>query len=307
MDLAAFVPPLGRHLAVEDPGLLEKDVRLHLLLARLARDERCSTLALKGGTCLIKCHFDYPRFSEDLDFTHVAARPVPSGSKVRRRELRSVREPFLAAVSDASAALGMKAQRPVFNRNSGTVTVGLSYDAHTRVPGRVKLEVNFIEPLLYRPVQLMARSLLAEPTPELRLIDDALATAYAEPVACRGYDRREIVAEKGRAVLTRQALKGRDVLDLFLLAQDGRPVERQLADVRAKLRFAVEAFDVSVALLRDETRLRYDIREDVRRLALKPVDTAAVAAYWERIRPVLAGVAREVADEMEAKQGSRRA
>lgn len=61
---------LADHLGVKDQGLLEKDIRLHRLLRDLTRDPTLGThLAFKGGTCLIKCYLNYPRFSTNLDFT----------------------------------------------------------------------------------------------------------------------------------------------------------------------------------------------------------------------------------------------
>jgi predicted nucleotidyltransferase component of viral defense system len=46
---------LAEHLGVHDQELLEKDVRLHLLLGSLTHDPTFGPpLAFKGGTCLIK-------------------------------------------------------------------------------------------------------------------------------------------------------------------------------------------------------------------------------------------------------------
>lgn len=71
--MMALIPMLSEHLGVKDQELLEKDVRLHALLGSLARDPTFgSHLVFKGGTCLIKCYLDYPRFSTDLDVSLVA-------------------------------------------------------------------------------------------------------------------------------------------------------------------------------------------------------------------------------------------
>lgn len=68
--MISFLPMLAQHLGVKDQELLEKDVRLHSLLGAIARDPSVGPhLVFKGGTCLIKCFLDYPRFSSDLDFT----------------------------------------------------------------------------------------------------------------------------------------------------------------------------------------------------------------------------------------------
>jgi predicted nucleotidyltransferase component of viral defense system len=55
--MMALVPMLSEHLGVKDQELLEKDVRLHALLASLVRDPTFGPdLVFKGGTCLIKCY-----------------------------------------------------------------------------------------------------------------------------------------------------------------------------------------------------------------------------------------------------------
>ncbi len=84
-----FVPMLAQHLGVRDQELREKDIRLHTLLASLVRDPTFGPhLAFKGGTCLIKCYLNYPRFSTDLDFTWMdgpGPRPPLGGTKAFRR------------------------------------------------------------------------------------------------------------------------------------------------------------------------------------------------------------------------------
>ena len=70
MDLKGFVPALAKYTGIQNQELLEKDVRLHLLLTALAGDDRLHEhLLFKRGNCLIKCFLGYWRFSEDLDFT----------------------------------------------------------------------------------------------------------------------------------------------------------------------------------------------------------------------------------------------
>jgi predicted nucleotidyltransferase component of viral defense system len=88
----SLVPMLAEHLDIPDQELLEKDVRLHLLLGSLTRDANLGPqLAFKGGTCLIKGYLDYPRFSTDLDFTWVdsgANARSSAGTNAFRRGVR---------------------------------------------------------------------------------------------------------------------------------------------------------------------------------------------------------------------------
>jgi predicted nucleotidyltransferase component of viral defense system len=93
-----LVPMLAEQLNIPDQPLIEKDVRLHLLLGRLTRDRRFGPhVAFKGGTCLIKCYWDYPRFRTDLDFTWVDPRTQTPGLPWGRRPSAAERNPRSAS------------------------------------------------------------------------------------------------------------------------------------------------------------------------------------------------------------------
>lgn len=92
--MMALVPMLAEHLGVKDQELLEKDVRLHALLASLIRDPTFGPhLVFKGGTCITKCYLDYPRFSTDSGFTWVAGAGAEGGGHGTRWFHRRIRPP----------------------------------------------------------------------------------------------------------------------------------------------------------------------------------------------------------------------
>jgi predicted nucleotidyltransferase component of viral defense system len=65
-----FIDEISRIRGIQRRDLVEKDLLLHRLLRYLSLYPRFSENYLfKGGTCLIKCHLGYYRFSEDVDFT----------------------------------------------------------------------------------------------------------------------------------------------------------------------------------------------------------------------------------------------
>src|SRR3989338_361905 len=67
--------------------LIEKDILLHSILYKLAKDEWFKeNFAFKGGTCLIKCYFGYYRFSEDLDFTYLSQKEFEGKSEKQIRK-----------------------------------------------------------------------------------------------------------------------------------------------------------------------------------------------------------------------------
>lgn len=299
-----FVPMLAQHLGVKDQELLEKDVRLHTLLASLVRDPTFGPhLAFKGGTCLIKCYLDYPRFSTDLDFTWIAApgsRSPPGGTKAFRRGIRPTQRTLETWFRDWAKAQGYRAENPEFfryGRSNRMMTVNLRYPSPGTANGLVKVQLSFEEPLLYPTVSTKARSLLhGTVPPAFHLLEGDPAAEYSTPIPVIAYDPREILVEKCRAILTRTAAKSRDLVDLFLLERDRKlRVEKRRAQIVEKTRRAVhgsaryrrqaELFGEREALL---------LEEDVRPLLLKPIDMEAFQKHRERVVPFLKGLLPQI-------------
>ena len=299
-----FVSMLAQHLGVKDQELLEKDVRLHALLATLVRDPRFgSHLAFKGGTCLIKCYLDYPRFSTDLDFTWIAepgSRSPPEGTKAFRRGIRPTQRTLEIWFRDWAKAQGYRAENPAFfhyGRSNRMMTVNLRYPSPGTANGLVKVQLNFEEPLSYPIVSTKARSLLHGAVPSaFRLLEGDPAAGYSAPIPVTAYDPREILVEKCRAILTRTAAKSRDLVDLFLLERDrALSAERHEAQIVEKTRRAVQG----VARYRKQAEQFHErevllLEEDVRPLLLKPIDMKAFQKHRERVVPFLKGLLPQI-------------
>ena len=148
-----------------------------------------------------------------------------------------------------------------------------------------------------------AHSLLRGARPAaLVLLDPVLTDAYARPVRVRAYDPREIVAEKGRAILTRQAAKVRDVLDLYFLERThGVRLEDHLGDVERKTHFVLDRATRYGERL-DLRRARLDalVEEDVRPYLLRPVDGEDFDVFRRRAVATLDRLAHGIAAEPEA-------
>jgi predicted nucleotidyltransferase component of viral defense system len=304
--LKVFIPMLAAHAGIADRQLLEQDVRLHLLLRDLTRgppfDDR---LVFKGGTCLIKCYLDYPRFSVDLDFTWLTTAATQRlGSKKLRRSLRPSQR-SLAARLQRHAMRENLLFDPVHDVTYGysnrMMTATLRYESVERLKGAIKVQVNFDEPLQFPVARLRANGLLAGEQPAgMALVDSDLPSRYAEGIALSGYDAREIVAEKGRALLTRQAAKSRDLVDLFLLeTRLGLPINRHLEAIEAKTRRAVErAARYREHLELAESRFDFLREEDIRPLLLKPIPMRAYEAFRSRALEALEGVAQKIRSDL---------
>lgn len=299
-----FVPMLAQHLGVKDQELLEKDIRLHTLLASLVRDPTFGPhLAFKGGTCLIKCYLNYPRFSTDLDFTWMdgpGPRPPLGGTKAFRRGIRPTQRTLESWFRGWARAQGYTVGSPEFlryGRSNRMMTVNLSYPSPATAYGMVKVQLNFEEPLLYPTVLTEARSLLQGTVPPaFRLLEGDPAAGYSAPIRVIAYDPREILVEKCRAILTRTAAKSRDLVDLFLLERDpALRAERFEAQIVEKTRRAVqwsaryrrqaEELDTREALL---------VEEEVGPLLLKPIDMVAFQRHRERVVAFLKGLLPQI-------------
>lgn len=295
---------LAQHLGVKDHELLEKDVRLHAILASLVADRSFGPhLAFKGGTCLIKCYLDYPRFSSDLDFTWIAKpglRPPPGGTKGFRRGIRPVQrtlERWFTEWAEAQGYQMVKSEFFRYGRSNRMMTVNFRYPSPGTAIGLVKVQLSFEEPLLFPSVTTVARSLLRGAVPPaFRLLAGDPAARYSAPISVTAYDPREILVEKCRAILTRTAAKSRDLVDLFLLERDrGLSAEGNEAQIVEKTRRAVqgaaryrrqaEHFDEREAAL---------LEEDVRPLLLRPIDMGAFQEHRKRVVLFLKNLLPEV-------------
>ncbi len=305
--MISFIPMLARRLHVPDQELLEQDVRLHSLLAALVGDVRFGPhLAFKGGTCLIKCYLDYPRFSTDLDFTWVSERaPVqgPGGTRAFRRRIRPTQRQLETWFRDVADARGYRLDgRESFRygRSNRMMSVNLSYDSLASGNGSLKVQLNFEEPLSFPTVSARARSLLQGPVPrEFRLLEGDPAAGYAARIPVIAYDPREILIEKCRAILTRTAAKSRDLVDLFLLeTRKGLRAEDYAAAIVGKTRYAVlgaSRYRAQASSFEDREAILLD--ENVGPLLLKPIDMRAYGAYRERVVPYLKGLLPAILNE----------
>jgi predicted nucleotidyltransferase component of viral defense system len=303
VDLTTLVPMLARHLSIRRADLLEKDIRLHLLLGDLAgRGAFSDELLLKGGTCLIKCYLGYPRFSEDLDFTWGQQDAWSSaGTKNGRTKLRPVQREFAAHLDrichDAGYTFHPKTDLS-YGRSNRLMTASIRYRQTDGHPGAIRIQINFHEPVLYPATRKHAQGLLGSAVPDaLRSGDEETTDAYTRPVRVRAYDPREILVEKARAVLTRQAAKGRDLLDLYLLQRHfGLEVADFEENILLKTRFSAGgAARYRRHLDNANARLEQLLKEDVRPLLIREIDLRSFPEFRAKTLSVLRNLASRAA------------
>mgnify|MGYP001603848635 FL=1 len=90
---------LAEKTGIKQRSLIEKDIILHRILFELLLDKKFDTeYAFKGGTCLMKCHLGYYRFSEDLDFTWLNKKTLKNKSEKQIRKILSGEINYLASL-----------------------------------------------------------------------------------------------------------------------------------------------------------------------------------------------------------------
>jgi predicted nucleotidyltransferase component of viral defense system len=210
------------------PDIIEKDFHLHRLLGAVSKDTYLrGNLVFKGGTCLIKAHMSYYRFSEDIDFTWRDASiwEDRSLSETKRRcskELGEVVKRFKSISDELGFRFkGDKSVADEVHISSGgrMALLWLSYDSEIQgVPSKIKVEINFVDKILFpieeRELHSYVESFDSE---ELRFLYEKPWREYSAKVVFPCYDAREIFVEKCRATLTRKAYKLRDSLDIVYM------------------------------------------------------------------------------------------
>lgn len=283
---------------MKNQSLLEKDVRLHQLLGSLVRSHAVGDeLVFKGGTCLIKCFLNYPRFSTDLDFTWLNQQGwADLSDKQARQESRDARYAFLdvlhARAKDHGYLFDPKAD-VMYGRSGLIMTANFRYTGIQNEPSFIKIQMNFVEPLLFgsdwRQASSLTTGIGSYRAREMRAVNRELANEYGSPLRVRCYRMEEILAEKVRAIFTRDAWKPRDVLDLYLLDRRmGVHVEQHLEAAEKKTVFGIQSRDRYEANFQTAwDRIQKIQKAEFESLLLKPLNYHDFSNYQEQLTPTL--------------------
>lgn len=182
--------------------LIEKDyfcsLILQFLYAELPHD-----LVFKGGTCLNKVYLGFFRLSEDLDFS---ISTLAGSNRTGRSRLIQPIKKLLDRI--AMVIPQCKLTQPLSGANNSTQYIGeIHYTSvFSTDPGKIKIDVGLIEPLLEAPVKAQASTLGMSPFSGKPLIPNTF-------VQCLSW--HETLAEKIRAMFTRKEVAIRDFFDFW--------------------------------------------------------------------------------------------
>ncbi len=242
-----FIDFLADKLNTGRKEMIEKDIVLQHLLCELAQNKEFKdNFAFKGGTCLIKCYLGYYRFSEDLDFTFIKQEEFKSKSEKQvRRALSEKIYSLITLLEDIANRLGLEFKGEKGNRkyielggSNRFVTFKLGYASPVLgVPTFIKIQINFIERIIYALKELPQKFILSEGSTEIEFLFPKQAYLFQAPIF-KVYDLREILTEKVRAILTRKGTKARDFIDVFLIVGKTKIEPADLkAEILGKTRF----------------------------------------------------------------------
>ncbi len=253
--MKAFISELSGELGISNTALIEKDVLLHQILVKLEKNDYFRTnFIFKGGTCLIKSYLGYYRFSEDLDFTWIDQdiyRDM-SGKKMRRFHSDQISEAG-GILEMITKDIGMDFVCDKGNEHyiqiggSGKmVTFKLWY--HSVILNTntfLKIQINFVEKILFPVVERRLNSLITDKkTGDLGLFFPEEYKQYVRKIYFNVYDPKEILAEKMRAIATRQGTKARDFVDVFMICEKyGIDLIDIMSDAIEKISFSVGMYD----------------------------------------------------------------
>jgi predicted nucleotidyltransferase component of viral defense system len=242
-DLSEFISFVAEKSGVKKTNLIESDILIHRILKEIySTSPFMEEYLFKGGSCLVKCYFGYYRFSIDLDFTWLNQGIWKVGEKELRRKLLGEIKTFGQLLESISNQVGLEfvndsKQNRYFEFGGGgrMVTFKL-WKGHELV----KIQVNFIEELLFPYKRVKVRTLLEAVSlskDEEAYFEELLH--YYKPFEVFAYDEREILCEKVRAILTRRAQKLRDFYDLLMLENHGFRIVQVRDEIAMKLKAAL--------------------------------------------------------------------
>ena len=310
-----------KHKEISEPAI-EKDFYLTLLLNEISahidknNNSPFSKLVFKGGTLLTRTHLNYHRISEDLDFTYLENKKLNKLSSKQRKkaitvftgelveELNKICKKFNLEFSTDKKD---KKYCKVMDRKNVYI-FKLYYQAVYGSEESIKFEVNFndelIYPVLFEDIKHLFDSELIK---DLEFIE-SIKIHIRKNILC--YDLREIAGEKIRAILTRPAIKERDLLDLFLISKtidiekslDKKEIVNKIVSSKSFIKGLPEKIEENLALL---TKNRKSVIEEKSKLTLVVIKEEEYSEFEKGIIPIIVEIGERALAKFKSHPSSR--
>ena len=301
-----------KHKEISEPTI-EKDFYLTLLLNEISsliyKENKSifSKLVFKGGTLLSRVHLNYHRVSEDLDFTYLENEKLNKlSAKQRKKAISEITDELAEEISkisnkfylDFSTDKSDKKYCKVMDRKN-VYFFKIYYKPVYGVEEFIKFEVNFNDDLIY-PILFEDIKHLFEPelVKDLEFVE-GIKIQIRKNIPC--YDIREIAGEKIRAILTRPAIKERDLLDLFLILKmidldkslDKKRVVNKIVSLRSFIKGLSVKIRENINMLTQE---RKSILEERYKLVLIKIKEDEYSDFEKKIIPFIVEIGEQALD-----------
>ena len=296
-DLSEFIVFVAEKSGIKKPDLIEKDLAIHRILKEMFSSPHFSENYLfKGGSCLVKCYLGYYRFSVDLDFTWKNQKTWEALKKKElRRKLLEEINVFASFLEKTCKEINLEFKNDpkdnkYFEFGGGGRMVTFKLWRNSEL---IKIQVNFVEELLFPHRELVAKTLLdgVEVTKDERAYFEEFLNFYAS-IKVLAYDEREILCEKVRAIFTRRAQKLRDFYDLFMLDKSGFKVERLKEGIIKKTKASLHyrKYRENLEKNRESLEIAEAIDNTLERSLLVSQPTKGFEAFLRKLRRTLKNI-----------------
>ncbi|MEK6823502.1 MAG: nucleotidyl transferase AbiEii/AbiGii toxin family protein [Nanoarchaeota archaeon] len=292
-----------KHKEINEPTI-EKDFYLTLLLneisKRIDEDKKSplSKLVFKGGTLLTRTYLNYHRISEDLDFTYLENKKLNKlSSKQRKKAITIFTGELAEEINRISKKFNLdfstnkkdKKYCKVMDRKNVYV-FKMHYKPVYGAEESIKFEVNFNDELIYSVLFEDIKHLFDSELIKDLEFAEGIKIQLRKNILC--YDLKEIAGEKIRAILTRPAIKERDLLDLFLMSKiinlekslDKEKIVNKIVSSKSFIKGLPKRIKENIETL---TKNRNSIIEERSKLTLIEIKESEYSDFEKKIIPFL--------------------
>ncbi len=291
---------------------IEKDYVLSKVLSSYQKlktqETQLQGLIFKGGTLLTKKYLNYHRISVDLDFTHKDSKEIRLlKGKTREARIKKTIIPLIEAFKKIADQNGFDFQTSRTNAKYVKIlndrSVYKLYLYYTSLINSneevVKIEINFIEDLVFKCKEdslFNFAEFLGVEKKRLNVINYDLVK-----VSILQYDIREVMLEKVRAILTRNTLKERDILDLYLLDKlcplnkiNTSLIKRKVLSSEGFIQYVDKHLLRSIKILQEKTQDFLKSDDDIELLLLIELNKKDYVVFKENLLSFLIKIIKKI-------------
>ena len=292
INLNKYVAEVKKSMQLDvSDEIIAKDLLLTLILAEFQKEKGIfNQLIFKGGTLLSRNYLKYHRFSEDLDFVHKDSNILRKLTRNQReRKIKKFIDLFVPELKKVADVLDLDFSTDRTNTKYCSILSGRAvyiFRVYYDINRYIKIEINFVEQVYFKPKKVSVKVITDFfDSKELMFI----LGLKIDNFRVLSYPIEEIILEKYRALLTRPALKERDLFDLFLIS----------ASLNIKANEVVDKIKSSSLIKKDLKRLVgeglkslktdefFKSEEIISDLAIIEYDLDSFENFKNQIRPLL--------------------